>query len=77
MCLDGLFGSPKQPDLPTPPPLPEANPQAFNTQQNQAAFGLQAFRRRAAAAGRQQTIRTSPLGLTGQSTTAGKRLLGA
>lgn len=77
MCLDGLFGTPKKPDLPTPIPLPEANPQVFNTRQNQAMFGLEAFRRRASTLGSRQNIKTSPLGITGQSVVSGKKLLGA
>ena len=72
MCFD-FFKAPKAPDHPAPSPIPEPPdiPQAAQE------FGLQAFRRRAALAGRKQTIKTSPLGIMGQPMTAGKQLLGA
>ena len=73
MCF-GLFDAPKTPDLPTPPPLPEANPAAFNTAANRNQFGLEALRRRAAGAGSKQNIKTSPLGIVDNSA---KKILGA
>ena len=73
MCF---FSKPEMPDIPAPPPLPKASPQAFDTEQQRARFGLEELRRRAALSGRRQTIKTSPLGIVG-NTSGGKKLLGA
>ena len=76
MCF-GLFDAPKTPELPAPPPLPAADPKAYDTKQARGDFQLAALRRRAATAGRANTIKTSPLGITASNGAQGKKLLGA